>query len=440
MENYYIVSADGKSWLYLGEGTIITSENHSLTNEVISFPLEDGSPLVDHVIVNADELEIALFASNASRQTGKDVFEALQRIRNSRALVSVYTYHTIYRGMVAKSVSISHAAPYTGAVNIIVSFQQVDFLNSQNLENPRSKFEEVDPEDYSYDPYMPPSQTELSAFDPAFQDGADMFKSQVDQIAENAKNGDFPAADSVVDSASDAMDLGDGELYEIGDEFDIDTLSTTSISADTISTAASSANASAVAAFENMAQKISNAYSTAGNLTQEISNKLRTVQSGISFISNLSVGAQRFARTIKGQVIGIFNYFDVLTGNWNFSLKDGQGADLIAGAAIVVGANALSGLNVKYPALQPDGTVHPEPLAIDTLYMSPPVTGKPLTTAKGMESTPAAFAQGSDGIAPCTIFFFTTAESSKAYNDLMLGLETRSPNVSISDMDYVIGA
>lgn len=125
---------------------ITVKEGHNASNSIASQTLEDGSIINDHIIVLPRTVSVDFFVSNIdgtnSQTLGENaitVFQELERIRNERELVTLYTYHEIYDNMAIESITSAHEAPNRGQLTINVIFKEVNkaFVNTGS--NPINK-------------------------------------------------------------------------------------------------------------------------------------------------------------------------------------------------------------------------------------------------------------------------------------------------------------
>lgn len=63
----------------------------------------------------------------------RDAFESFVEMRKAREPVEVITEHSIYTNMVITSLTPTHSAPYKGALEIGITFQQVNFVELQSV-------------------------------------------------------------------------------------------------------------------------------------------------------------------------------------------------------------------------------------------------------------------------------------------------------------------
>ena len=67
------------------------------------------------------------------REAARDAFESFVEMRKAREPVEVITEHSIYTNMVITSLTPTHSAPYKGALEIGITFQQVNFVELQSV-------------------------------------------------------------------------------------------------------------------------------------------------------------------------------------------------------------------------------------------------------------------------------------------------------------------
>lgn len=124
---------------------VILSEAHSADNTVTELPLEDGSPLTDHVIIKPDTVEISVEVSNYdganAKTTGeraKTAWQRFKQLRLERQLLTITTEHEIYENMVVASLSATHVIPFSGRMIYTCKFQRVDVTNLSIVAVPES--------------------------------------------------------------------------------------------------------------------------------------------------------------------------------------------------------------------------------------------------------------------------------------------------------------
>ena len=115
---------------------VVLTEQHTADNVVTSNPVEQGSPISDHVIVQPDVVEISAEVSNydgnESQSLGeraKTAWQQLKKLRNDRNLLRITTHHETYENMAIVSIGAEHVPGFTGRVRLTAKFQKVDVTN-----------------------------------------------------------------------------------------------------------------------------------------------------------------------------------------------------------------------------------------------------------------------------------------------------------------------
>lgn len=123
------------SWQVAGvEVPVRISEDHDNTATVTKFSVESGSQLSDHIILQPITLTIEAGVPNEKgASVARSVMESFYKIIAERKLVSVATEHVIYENMALFSVAPSHSAPFKGAINLVLKFQQVNLVGLQSV-------------------------------------------------------------------------------------------------------------------------------------------------------------------------------------------------------------------------------------------------------------------------------------------------------------------
>lgn len=109
------------------------SEIHKAESTVTDQPIEDGSIVSDHIILQPETVEILAemsnFDGNDSQSVGERASTAWQDFKTqlkSRQLFDLVTYHELYEDMALVSLSGEHVSPYTGRMQLTLSFKKVD--------------------------------------------------------------------------------------------------------------------------------------------------------------------------------------------------------------------------------------------------------------------------------------------------------------------------
>ena len=130
----------------------VLDENHEWSADATSNPVEEGAPVTDHVIEQADKLRMRCFVTdapiNASQSLSgiftpgvnevktQPVFDLLRQIIKLREPVTVYTKHRIYDEMIITNVTIPRAAGVGEALEFNVDFINIRKVATQKVDVP----------------------------------------------------------------------------------------------------------------------------------------------------------------------------------------------------------------------------------------------------------------------------------------------------------------
>lgn len=130
----------------------VLQEEHEWNAEVTSNPVEEGSPVTDHVIEQSDKLRVSGFVSNtpvtlsgsisqfltggSSAPKTQDVFDLLHELLKLKQPMTVYTKYRIYDDMVMTSVNIPRSASNGEALEFTVEFVHIRKVETQLVDVP----------------------------------------------------------------------------------------------------------------------------------------------------------------------------------------------------------------------------------------------------------------------------------------------------------------
>lgn len=124
------------------------SETHGAEAAVTRQPIEDGSTISDHIILQPDTVEIVAEIGNydgdRSRtlgETAKTSWAEFKRQLRSRQLFDVLTYHELYTDMALEALSGDHTSPRTGAITCRLRFVKVDVTQTSIVRIPATRLQ-----------------------------------------------------------------------------------------------------------------------------------------------------------------------------------------------------------------------------------------------------------------------------------------------------------
>ena len=111
------------------------SEAHTYTSQATELAMESGATVTDHVILKPVTLAVTVASTHPGdgREAAPGSVDSLMVMRKKREPVEVITEHAIYTNMVITSLTPTHSAPYKGALEIGITFQQVNFVELQSV-------------------------------------------------------------------------------------------------------------------------------------------------------------------------------------------------------------------------------------------------------------------------------------------------------------------
>ena len=124
------VSVIGNPITFLSDAIPITvkqQEAFTLQADVTQYPMESGSIITDHVILNPLRVDISFEVSNWEQGTAKTAFETIERLWQERTPVDLLTYYKKIPNMVLTHFQGSNSIPEWGKLSGRATFQQVKF-------------------------------------------------------------------------------------------------------------------------------------------------------------------------------------------------------------------------------------------------------------------------------------------------------------------------
>lgn len=130
----------------------VLQEEHEWSAEATSNPVEEGAPITDHVIEQADKLRVSGFVSNtpvtlsgsiasflglgSSAPKTQEVFNLLHELLKLKQPMTVYTKYRIYDDMVMTAVNIPRSATNGDALEFNVEFVHIRKVATQIVDVP----------------------------------------------------------------------------------------------------------------------------------------------------------------------------------------------------------------------------------------------------------------------------------------------------------------
>lgn len=133
-----------------------TSENHRVSNQVTSHPVELGVEVADHIIAQPDEISIEGVLSNTPVEymaalrnppdRAEQIYEKLLDLREKGYLAYILTSLRQYENMALVSFTVPRDAERGGSIFVQLTFRQVKVAESAVVDAPEPTMERARPE------------------------------------------------------------------------------------------------------------------------------------------------------------------------------------------------------------------------------------------------------------------------------------------------------
>lgn len=127
----------------------VVNEEHEWTADATSNPVEDGAPVSDHIIEQADRIKIRAVISDTPLRTStsadaamaegditQPAFDLIRRLMKARELVTVYTRFLTYENMAVTDVSIPRSSRSDGALEMDISLVHIRTVATETVDVP----------------------------------------------------------------------------------------------------------------------------------------------------------------------------------------------------------------------------------------------------------------------------------------------------------------
>ena len=133
---------------------VTMDESHEWQNDVTTNPVENGSPISDHIQIMSDKLRITGMISDSSisdavikQFSGIDgtqfltrvqtAFDVLRKLKEDRKLITVYTKYKVYTDMAITSLSIPRNNQTGDSIQFSIEFLNIRIVNTQTIDMPK---------------------------------------------------------------------------------------------------------------------------------------------------------------------------------------------------------------------------------------------------------------------------------------------------------------
>ena len=119
---------------------LILSERHERRAEITNFPIEDGSPIADHVILQPERIELTGFITNTPvlilgglsfEDRAQNALDVLNELHVGRSLVTVVSELQVYEDMVFSELIYPRDARTGEALEFRGTLQKINKVSSE---------------------------------------------------------------------------------------------------------------------------------------------------------------------------------------------------------------------------------------------------------------------------------------------------------------------
>lgn len=127
------------------EFDVLVEEKHEWSNEITSNPVENGAPVADHIIPNADKLSLVIMVGDTSlyaavaegeERRAQKAFDVLRQLFDERKPVTVYTKYRVYDNMGISYIGIPRNNANGDSLTVPIEFQQIRLVSTQTTNVP----------------------------------------------------------------------------------------------------------------------------------------------------------------------------------------------------------------------------------------------------------------------------------------------------------------
>ncbi len=132
------------------EFDVSEQEVHRSTAKVTDHPVEEGSNIADHIVLESDTLDLIArvtntpivsesIASGLTPRRAELAYEALRALKDARAVVGVRTTLRTYRSMAIVSLSVTRNSGTGEALSIALSLREIRTATSATVQAPQPR-------------------------------------------------------------------------------------------------------------------------------------------------------------------------------------------------------------------------------------------------------------------------------------------------------------
>lgn len=131
----------------------LLEENHEWSNEVSTSPVENGSPVADHIIPNPDKFRCTAMISDSSifgftdgstESLTQSTFNLLRQLHLNREPITVFTKYFQYDDMAISSIGIPRSGVNGDSLQFSLEFVNLRIVNTQTTKVPEGISKKLD--------------------------------------------------------------------------------------------------------------------------------------------------------------------------------------------------------------------------------------------------------------------------------------------------------
>lgn len=131
----------------------LIEESHEWSNDVSTSPVENGSPVADHIIPNPDKFRCTVTISDSSifgftdgdnESLTQKTFNLIRQLHTDRQTITVYTKYFQYDDMAISNVGIPRSSSNGDSLSFSLEFVNLRIVNTQTVKVPEGISRKLD--------------------------------------------------------------------------------------------------------------------------------------------------------------------------------------------------------------------------------------------------------------------------------------------------------
>lgn len=135
------------------EFDVLLDETHDWSNDITDNPVENGSPVTDHIIRQSDKFRMTIMVTDASlyqKQTSSsdqitaNAFDVLRQLMDSRETVTVFTKYNTYYDMGISHIGVPRSKENGNSLIFQIEFKHIRLASTQTVKVPAGVSKKLD--------------------------------------------------------------------------------------------------------------------------------------------------------------------------------------------------------------------------------------------------------------------------------------------------------